>query len=137
MLPALTAQRQRVPVRRVALGAASLLLSLGAVATSLGAGGSTTAPGLSDQLAPSTWAMRVPTAWLAAPVPRVRPGDVLDLFAIRAGDRASVIPVAYAVGVVGADADGLVLELREDDAIAIATAHGGGLLIVPLLRSTR
>ena len=32
---------------------------------------------------------------------------------------------------------GLLLEVDETDATAIATARGGGLLLVPLLRSTR
>ena len=81
--------------------------------------------------------MVVPSAWLAAPVPRVRRGDALDLLAIRSGDKAYTVPVAYGVSVLSADERGLLLEVDENDASAIATARGAGMLLVPLLRSTR
>ncbi|MDP9251571.1 MAG: hypothetical protein M3O80_01075 [Chloroflexota bacterium] len=138
MLPALTASRRRFPARRVALGAISALLTLGALGMEMGA---TAAPvaqaSLAESLAPSTWAMSVPAAWLAAPVPRVRVGDVIDVLAVRQGDRAYAVPVAYAARVMAADDHGIVLELDEEGASAIAIARGGGLLLVPLLRSTR
>lgn len=92
---------------------------------------------LSDELRPSTWAMLVPSAWLAAPIPRARRGDALDILAIRPGDKPYTTPVAFAVGVLSVDERGLLLEVDESDASAIATAHGGGMLLVPLLRSTR
>jgi hypothetical protein len=92
---------------------------------------------LADELRPATWAMHVPTAWLAAPVPRLRKGDTLDILAVHAGDRAYTIPVAYAVAVLSSDERGLVLEVDENDASAISTARGSGLLLVPLLRSSR
>ena len=92
---------------------------------------------LADELRPATWAMHVPVAWLAAPVSRVRKGDQLDILAIRSGDRAYTVPVAYAVGVLSSDDHGLVLEVDENDASAIATAHGSGMQLVPLLRSSR
>ena len=92
---------------------------------------------LADELRPATWAMHVPTAWLAAPVPRLRRGDSLDILAVHGGDRAYAVPVAYAVAVLSADEHGLVLQVDENDATAIASARGGGLLLVPLLRSTR
>lgn len=97
----------------------------------------TSTTSLSDDLRPSTWAMLVPSAWLAAPVPRVRRGDALDLLAIRSGDKAYTVPVAYGVSVLSADERGLLLEVDENDASAIATARGAGMLLVPLLRSTR
>lgn len=92
---------------------------------------------LADSLAPSTWAMTIPTAWLAAPVPRVSTGDTIDVLAVRQGDRAYAVPVAYAARVMSTDERGIVLELDEEGASAIAIARGGGLMLVPLLRSTR
>ncbi len=138
MLPALTASRRRLSRRRIALGAASALLTLGALGAEMsGAAAPTPPPSLADSLAPSTWAMTLPVAWLAAPVPRVGTGDLIDILAVRQGERAYAVPVAYAARVVTADERGLVLELDEEGASAIAIARGGGLLLVPLLRSTR
>lgn len=138
MLPALTASRRRVPVRRVALGAASALLTVAALGLQLG-GAAVPAPppSIAESLAPSTWAMNLPMAWLAAPVPRVRTGDTIDVLAVRQGDRAYAVPVAYAARVIAMDDRGIVLELDEEGASAIAIARGGGLLLVPLLRSAR
>lgn len=138
MLPALTASRRRLPVRRVALGAASALLAVGALGLQLGGGPvPVPPPSIAESLAPSTWAMNLPTAWLAAPVPRVRTGDTIDVLAVRQGDRAYAVPVAYAARVIATDDRGIVLELDEEGASAIAIARGGGLLLVPLLRSAR
>ena len=53
------------------------------------------------------------------------------------GDRAYAVPVAYAARVMAVDEHGIVLELDEEGASAIAIARGGGLLLVPLLRSAR
>jgi hypothetical protein len=138
VLPALTASRRRFPARRAALGAASALLTLGALGMEMGAGAAPSPPAsLAESLAPSTWAMNLPVAWLAAPVPRVRIGDVIDVLAVRQGERAYAVPVAYAARVMATDDRGIVLELDEEGASAIAIARGGGLLLVPLLRSTR
>jgi len=138
VLPALTASRRRVPRRRLALGSASALLALAALGAEMG-GAATPAPqaSLAESLAPSTWAMSLPVAWLAAPVPRVRTGDVIDVLAVRQGERAYAVPVAYAARVMATDERGIVLELDEEGASAIAIARGGGMLLVPLLRSTR
>lgn len=138
MLPALTASRRRLPTRRIALGAVSALLALGAIGMEMG-GAAAPAPtaSLAESLAPSTWAMSLPAAWLAAPVPRVRTGDLIDLLAVRQGDRAYAVPVAYAARVMATDERGIVVELDEEGASAIAIARGGGLLLVPLLRSAR
>jgi len=138
VLPALTASRRRLPTRRVALGAASALLTVGALGIEMGGAAAPAPPAsLADSLAPSTWAMSLPAAWLAAPVPRVRTGDVIDVLAVRQGDRAYAVPVAYAARVMATDERGIVLELDEEGASAIAIARGGGLLLVPLLRSAR
>jgi hypothetical protein len=138
MLPALTASRRRVPMRRLALGAASAVLAVGALGAEMsGSTAPSPPPSLAESLAPSTWAMTLPSAWLAAPVPRVGAGDLIDVLAVRQGERAYALPVAYAARVVAADERGLVLEVDEEGASAIAIARGGGLLLVPLLRSTR
>jgi len=92
---------------------------------------------LAAELSPSTWAMLIPTAWFAAPAPRLQRGDTLDILAVRGGDRAGVLPVAYAVSVLSADDRGLVIQVDESDASAIAAARGGGMLLVALLRSIR
>ena len=92
---------------------------------------------LADELRPATWAMTVPSPWLAAPVPPVRRGDSIDILAMRSGDKAHSIPVAYGVRVLSVSDRGLLLEVDETDATAIATARGSGFLLVPLLRSTR
>jgi len=138
VLPALTASRRRLSKRRIALGAASALLTLGALGAELsGSAAPSPIPSLAESLTPSTWAMTLPTAWLAAPVPRVVAGDLSDVLAVRQGERAYAVPVAYAARVVATDERGLVLEVEEEGASAIAIARGGGLLLVPLLRSTR
>lgn len=139
MLPALTTSRARLPTRRTALASASLVLGLLAVATQIAAAPqpverSTT---LADELRASTWAMTVPTAWLAAPVPSVHRGDKLDIVAVRPGERPFTLPVAYAASVMSVDDRAIVLDVEVDDAIALASAHGAGLLLVPLLRSTK
>jgi hypothetical protein len=138
LLPALTASRRRLPMRRLALGAASAVLAVGALSLEIGgAAVQAPPPSLADSLAPSTWAMSVPTAWLAAPVPSVRTGDTVDVLAVRPGDRAYAVPVAYAARVMATDEWGIVLELDEEGASAIAIARGGGMLLVPLLRSAQ
>jgi hypothetical protein len=137
MLPALTASRRRFPMRRIALGGVSALLTVGAIGAEMSGAVAPPPPSLAESLAPSTWALSLPAAWLAAPVPRVAMGDLIDVLAVRQGERAYAVPVAYAARVVAVDEGGLVLELDEEGASAIAIARGGGLLLVPLLRSTR
>jgi hypothetical protein len=138
VLPALTASRRRISRRRLALGGASALLAVAALGAEMGGATTPTVQvSLAESLAPSTWAMSLPVAWLAAPVPRVRTGDVIDVLAVRQGDRAYAVPVAYAARVMATDERGIVLELDEEGASAIAIARGGGMLLVPLLRSTR
>ena len=138
MLPALTASRLRRPKRRIALGAASALLAVGALGAEMSGAAAPPQPAsLAESLSPSTWAMTLPAAWLAAPAPRVSTDDLIDVLAVRQGERAYAVPVAYAARVMAADERGLVLELDEEGASAIAIARGGGMLLVPLLRSTR
>lgn len=138
MLPAVTIARRWLPRRRTVLVAASLVLFALALVTQLAATPPPAPPPtLAAQLAPDSWAMSVPTAWLAAPLPGLRHGDLVDVLAVKQGERAYAAPVAFAAVVITVDERGLVLQVHEDDASAIAIARGGGLLLVPLLRSTR
>ena len=139
MLPSLIARPRRIAARRALLLAAAALLGLAALTTQVTATPQTApiGPSIADELRAASWAMHVPAAWFAAPVPRVRRGDVLDVLAVRQGDRAYTVPVAYAVTVISSDDRGLVIEVDESDASAIVTARGSGLLLVPLLRSSR
>ena len=138
MLPALTVRARRLPRRRVLFIVAGALLAMGATLSSVPPP-RTDAPAASiaDELRPATWAIQIPIAWLAAPLPRARRGDQIDLLGVRAGDRAYSVPIAYAATLVAIDERGLILEVDETDASAIATARGSGLLLVPLLRSSR
>jgi hypothetical protein len=116
----------------------SAVLLVGALASQFTASPAPPAPtSLAARLHPSSWAMNVPSAWLAAPAPRLRDGDVLDILGVKQGDHAYSVPIAYAVTVVSSDERGIVLDLDDDDASAIAIARGAGLLLVPLLRSVR
>ncbi|HYK99233.1 MAG TPA: hypothetical protein VEU77_12655 [Candidatus Acidoferrales bacterium] len=122
--------------RRLAGGGAALVLALGAIA-SLASQPAAPERTTADALAPSSWAMTIPTTWLAAPLPRARPGDSFDIVAIRSGDRAFAAPVAYALVVLEIDDRRLVVQVDEDDALAVANARSAGLQLVALLRSTR
>jgi hypothetical protein len=138
MLPSLTVRARRFDRRRIVLATACMLLALAALASQTSVSATTAvAPSLADELRPATWAIFVPTSWLAAPAPRVRRGDMLDLLAMRSGDRAFATPIAYGAAVVAADDRGFVLEVDENDASAIATARASGMQLVALLRSAR
>lgn len=135
-----TAVRERLRPRTVrivfaVLAATSLLGALGSSIFAAPSGAPVAA--LADQLRPASWAMTIPAAWLAAPVPRGRPGDAFDVLALRSGERAASVPVAYDVVMLGVDDRGLTIEVDQDDAVAIANARGAGMTFVVLLRSTR
>jgi len=91
---------------------------------------------LAERLSASTWALAVPTAWLAAPLAELRSGNSVDLLAVRTGDRPLAIAIAAALRVMSADDRSIIFEVDEASATAIASARASGLLIVPLLRST-
>ena len=108
-----------------------------AALTSLGSAPAAPEKTTADALAPSSWAMTIPVAWLAAPLPRARAGDAFDIVAIRSGDRGYAAPVAYALVVLEVDERRLVVQVDEDDALALANARSAGLQLIALLRSTR
>ena len=142
MLPTLTfVARQKNARRLIAVGIGGAMLAVTLVGTLLSSAGSTTATGqpqpLVDRLAPSTWALALPTSWLAAPVAEVRAGQSVDLLAVRMGDRPLAIPIAADLRVMNVGDAAIVFQVDEDDATAIASARASGLLIVPLVRSTR
>ena len=144
MLPALTFAPRRlvVPGRRPVLAAVGAALLGASILSTLVASPSRSAyeaaasASLAQRLSMSTWAIAVPTGWLAAPLAEVRTGDSVDLLAVRSGDRPLAVAIAADLRVMGADERSIVFEVDEESATAIATARASGLLIVPLLRST-
>jgi hypothetical protein len=141
MLPTLTFARRRIPARRVIAAGSAFVLVLMAASTARFSESSTagdlasSSRPLTERLAASTWALAVPTAWLAAPVPEAHVGDSVDLLAVRQGDRPLAVPIAADLRVMGTDDRTVVFEVDEESATAIATARASGFLIVPLLRS--
>jgi hypothetical protein len=143
MLPALTFTPRRFAIQRrrllLAAGGLTLLvasiLSTFAVSPSGSADDAAAKASLAERLSMSTWALAVPTAWLAAPLAEVRSGDSVDLLALRIGDRPLAVAIAADLRVMGADERSIVFEVDEESATAIASARASGLLIVPLLRS--
>ncbi len=139
MLPSLTSRALRRPPRRVVHGAILTLLLSAAAVFSLGSEPEETQQpaALADRLAPSSWAVTIPAGWLAAPIAGLRPGDRIDVLAVRPGERPSASAIAFDLEVMSSDDRALVLDARAEDATALAVARAGGLLIIPLLRSTR
>ena len=140
MLPSLSliARHRRIP-RRPALAVAGMLVLAAAAlfGPAPSEAGVTSTASVADTLAPDTWALTVPTAWLATSVGGARPGDRLDVLALRTGDRATATAIAFDLLVVSVDERGLIVGCVAEDATAIAVARASGLLLVPLLRSTR
>jgi hypothetical protein len=139
VLPSLTAVARRRPPRRAILGgagallvAASLIASLRAQPAAVGAAPET----MADALAPGTWAISIPSGWLAAPIAGLRPGDRLDILALRPGEKATATAVAFDLVVLSADDRAVIVGTGADDATALGIARASGLLLVPLLRST-
>ena len=145
MLPALTFRPKRfaIPRRRLLLSTAASALLIGSVLSALvgssphAADEAAANTSLAQRLSLSTWALAVPTGWLAAPLAEVRTGDSVDLLAVRSGDRPLAVAIAADLRVMQADDRSIVFEVDEESATAIASARASGLLIVPLLRSTR
>ena len=140
MLPALTVMPRTQPRRWAMLAVAGALLLAGvALATrDVIPSRPVAAPtSIAERLAPSTWAIAVPTSWLAAPLVGLRQGDRLDILALRPGERATAAAVAFDLEVISADDRTVVLGATAADVTALASARASGQLIVPLLRSTR
>ena len=140
MLPSLTAAARHRPPRGilarasgVALLGASLLLAL----HSSGPSAAAPSPAMADALPAGTWAMAIPASWFVAPIAGLRPGDRLDVLALRPGERATATAVAFDLIVVSVDDHAVVVGSGADDVTALGVARASGLLLVPLLRSTR
>lgn len=139
MLPSLTTRARRVPQRRAIAALASFVLFgyalLGPVLTA-----PDPAPEpvpLAGRLPSSSWALAIPTGWFAAPLIGLRPGDRVDILAMKAAERPAATAIAFDLEVMSVDERALVVGVSAFDASAIAMARAGGQLIVPLLRSTR
>lgn len=145
MLPALTFTPKRFSLtrRQLLVAAAGSTLLVGSILStfvsppSRSADEAAASTSLAERLSMSTWALAVPTAWLAAPLAEVRSGDSVDLLAVRAGDRPLAVAIAADLRVMSADERSITFEVDEESATAIASARASGLLIVPLLRSAR
>lgn len=130
---------RRVARRRVAAGAASILVLVAALA---GQAAAPAAPEegpapLASRLPSSSWGLAIPTSWFAAPPAGLRAGDRIDILALRASERPTASAIAFDLEVMSADDRTVVVGLSAFDAGAIAVARASGQLIVPLLRSTR
>lgn len=137
MLPALTVPRRLAPSRRLVALAGSLMFGAAALVTHSLAAPAPARVGLADELGPATWAMNIPAGWLAGPAPPLRTGDAIDVLAMRSGDRPYAVPIAYGLTVLAASDRGILLQVDEVDASALASARSGGLQLIALLRSTR
>jgi len=140
MLPSLSILvRRRLTSRRrtVALAGVGVLALAALFGPAASDTGAMRTASVAETLAPDTWALTLPPAWLATPVIGTRPGDHLDILALRPGERATATAIAFDLLVVSLDEHGLVVGCAADDATAIAVARASGLLLVPLLRSTR
>jgi hypothetical protein len=136
MFAALTFSRRRPALWRAGLGGLGAFFLLAALTLHRPdtAAETRTFP-LAYALASSTWALAIPTTWLAAPAQGVRPDDRIDLIAVRGGDRAGGYVVALDVRVMTNDDRVLLIQTDEASAIAVAIAHTNGSLLVPLLQS--
>jgi hypothetical protein len=94
-------------------------------------------PSLAQRLGVNTYGFAIPMSWLAAPIPGLHEDDVVDILGTRPGDRATATGVADGLRVMALDDRALVVELRADDAAAIAAARARGLSLIPILRSSR
>ncbi len=140
MLPTLTAAARRRPSRRVlAGGGGAVLLALALVLSVHPSAASPIASpqAIGDALAPGTWAMSIPTSWFVAPISGLRSGDRVDILALRPGERATATAVAFDLLVISADERTVTVGSGADDVTALGVARASGLLLVPLLRSTR
>jgi hypothetical protein len=125
--------------RRAWIIAAVALLAGVALALALPDQGGAPAPEpvLSKELGARTWALAIPVAWLAAPIPGLRQDDVLDILGTRSSERANASEVATGLRVMSANDRVVVVELTDSDASAIAAARARGLALIPILRSMR
>lgn len=140
MLPSLTAvARRRLPRRSLVGAGGAVLLAISVLVSLSGSQPSVSAsPGtIADSLAPGTWAFSIPTSWLAAPIAGLHPGDRLDILALRPGEHATATAVALDLVVISVDERSVIVGSGADDLTALGVARASGLLLVPLLRSTR
>lgn len=92
--------------------------------------------GLSRRLPDGRWAMVLPGAWLASPIPELAAGDRLDVLAYQAGqpaDQAGVIVAGIEVLTATGD-QALTLAVTLEEAAAVTYARANGFLLLPLLR---
>lgn len=137
MRPGTRSWRRRISPRAVLLAGAVAVAAVGGAMTLVPGDARTVAPSLAQRLGPRTWALAVPITWLAAPIPGLREDDIVDLLGTRSGERATASEVATGLRVMAIDDRVVVIELRSDDASAIAAARARGLSLIPIVRSVR
>jgi Flp pilus assembly protein CpaB len=96
--------------------------------------------GLSRRLPDGRWAMVLPGAWLASPIPDLMAGDRIELLAYLPGQpqeeaglivtAVEVIELSNPTGIV----DRLTLAVSLEEAVSILYAHSNGFMLLPLLR---
>ncbi len=140
MIRSLAMRRPAIPPRIVLIAAAVALISAAAFSAVIPADvkalPQAPAP-LAQRLGVRTWALAIPTAWLAAPIPGLREDDILDLIGTRTSERATASQVAAGLRVMSVDERVVVVELTSEDASAIASARARGLSLIPIVRSVR
>lgn len=133
-------RREAISARAAMVAIAAVLAAAALIAAVVPADGRAAPvppPSLAHRLGVKTYALALPTAWLAAPIPGLREEDILDLLGTRSGERATASEVAAGLRVMSADDRVLVVELTGEDASAIAGARARGLALVPILRAAK
>ncbi len=90
---------------------------------------------LSDRLRDGRWAMVLPGAWLASPLPDLIVGDRIDLLAYQPGQPASEAGlIVQGVEVLQTESEHLTLAVTLEEASAIVYGRANGFVLLPLLR---
>lgn len=97
--------------------------------------------GLAARLPDGRWAMVIPDAWLASPLPELAVGDRIDILAYQKGlsiESAGLIVSAVQVLAIGGPGEGtvrLTVAVTLDEARIILFSRGNDFTLLPLLRS--
>lgn len=90
---------------------------------------------LSGRLPDGRWAMVLPGAWLASPMPELLVGDRIDILAYQPGQPVSEAAlIVQGVDVLQTESEHLTLAVNLDEASAIVYGRANGFVLLPLLR---
>jgi Flp pilus assembly protein CpaB len=91
---------------------------------------------LSNRLRDGRWAMVLPGAWLASPLPELIVGDRIDLLAYQPGQPVSEAAlIVQGVEVLQFEAEHLTLAVNLEEASGIVYGRANGFVLLPLLRA--